>query len=162
VRLLTADGCDLPTEAQWEWACRAGKTHRWWSGDAIESLAGVANVFDLTGKARSRWDGTPAPFEDGYFAHAPVGSFRASPFGLHDVHGNVWEWCRDRFNDYGVAPALRDGLREVRSPVDLRRLVRGGSFADGAQKARSSARWAVAPTTCLNILGVRPARPIRQ
>jgi formylglycine-generating enzyme required for sulfatase activity len=93
--------------------------------------------------------------DDGYAVHAPVGSFRSNGFGLHDVIGNVWEWCRDEFGDYGVPVHPGDGERPVANPRN--RLIRGGSFLDTAGGARSANRGLAAPELRYYSLGVRPA-----
>src|SRR6185437_4822244 len=137
----------LPTEAEWEYAARAGSTHRYSFGDDPEELVRYGNVADFacrstTKKARiARFpsDGTkrvthiPFPFlahSDGYAWTAPVGSFLANPFGLHDMIGNVGEWCSDWYG--------RDYYRQ--SPKDdptgplsgTSRVVRGSGFFGAA------------------------------
>ena len=101
----------LPTEAEWEYACRAGTSSRYSCGNDPEQLIDFANasdadraalfpgklidVFDKSGKKTG--ERIPYPFlrgHDGYAWTAPVGSFRPNPFGLHDMHGNSWEWFR--------------------------------------------------------------------
>ncbi len=83
----------LPTEAEWEYACRAGTTTRYYSGDDPETLAKVANVADATVKAKfPDWKWT-IKASDGYVFTAPVGQFKPNAFGLYDMHGNVWQWC---------------------------------------------------------------------
>ncbi len=81
----------LPTEAEWEYACRAGTTTRYGTGNDPETLAKAANVADATAKAKSEdWiDAIKA--SDGYVFTAPVGQFQPNAFGLYDMHGNAWQ-----------------------------------------------------------------------
>ena len=85
----------LPTEAEWEYACRAGSTTWFQNGDRDEGLKLIANIADrsLAEKFESvKWGRS---WDDGFPFTAPVGRFQANPWGLHDMHGNVWEWCQD-------------------------------------------------------------------
>ena len=86
--------CRLPTEAEWEYACRSGTTTRFSTGDSGASLEGAANVADVSyGRVlKNEWL-RPTDWDDGYIYTAPVGSYAANAFGLHDMHGNVYEWC---------------------------------------------------------------------
>ncbi len=107
----------LPTEAQWEYACRAGTTTGWHFGDTDEALAEFANT-----------TGIPDP----------VGQLRPNPWGLHDMHGNVWEWCADwHGTDYYAQSEPNDPLGQ---PAASRRVDRGGSFAGRATFCRSAFR----------------------
>ncbi len=122
----------LPSEAEWEYACRAGtETARFW-GDSVEDAALYANVADaslvraLGGAADGIFDG-----DDGFAFTAPVGSFRANPWGLHDMLGNVWEYTAgDWRTDYSPTAALGSG-----------RALRGGSWDDGPVNVRAGTRY---------------------
>ena len=155
-------GLELPTEAQWEYAARAGTSSAWWTGDEHGSLAGATNLADSSCKRNggpSNW-----PYEtwldDGSTVHAPVGSYAANAFGLHDVLGNVWELCRDRHGDYRKPVFPGDGEREVSGPPAMNHVDRGGSFAGSASQARCANRSAHAPSNAANSLGLRPSRRI--
>lgn len=156
-QVLARHGLVLPTEAQWEYACRGGTTTPW--SVELARLVEVANVADATAKdAGAR--GTCEAWRDGYAAVAPVGSFAANAFGLHDMHGNVWEWCRDPGDDYRTPVRTGDGLR-LAVGID-NRCFRGGSFALPAGAARSAVRLALAPDYRDRQLGLRAARLMTQ
>ncbi|MBM4038068.1 MAG: tetratricopeptide repeat protein [Planctomycetes bacterium] len=94
----------LPTEAEWEYACRAGTSSLYQWGDDRDGARGWCNGADLTmrdaGWISGRMDFMRFDWNDGYLTTAPVGSFRANAFGLHDMLGNVWEWCQDYYGQY--------------------------------------------------------------
>jgi len=96
----------LPTEAQWEYACRAGTTTRYYSGDDPETLAKVANVADAAAKAKFPDRKYTIKANDGYVFTSPVGKFKPNAFGLYDMHGNAWQWCADWYDAdyYGQSP----------------------------------------------------------
>ncbi len=161
--VLARLGLALPTEAQWEYAARGGTTTPWYTGASPDSLRGHANLRDATAR---RADGQRALgvyenwLHDGYAGLAPVGSFRPNPFGLHDVIGNVSEWCADWFQVY--ACPVRPGTGE-RIPVDagpMRRMVRGGNRGTPAARARVTLRTHVNPATAEPAVGLRPSRPL--
>ncbi|MEM7516001.1 MAG: SUMF1/EgtB/PvdO family nonheme iron enzyme, partial [Planctomycetota bacterium] len=115
VRCMEKLGLTLPTEAQWEYAARAGTEDPWWTGPNPESLEGAANLADgFARRMGAPWppaDLEPVPWEDGFIATSPVGYYRANPFGLHDVHGNVWEWTSDDFANYILPTREGSGAR---------------------------------------------------
>jgi formylglycine-generating enzyme required for sulfatase activity len=127
----------LPTEAEWEYACRAGTTTRYYSGDDPESLAQVGNVADAAAKAEldSRWT---LKASDGYAFTAPVGKFRPNAFGLYDMHGNAYQWCADWYGaDYYVWGPEDDPAGPASGSL---RVQRGGSFDSGPDWACSARR----------------------
>jgi len=148
----------LPTEAQWEYACRAGSNTIWQQSDSPASLIGSANIAgeECRGLLDPRM--IQPGHRDGHVGHAPVASYAPNRDGLFDMHGNVSEWCRDWFVYYGGEVDPGDGLR--RGGKKVARIIRGGSFRFPARHSRSAHRafnntWSVWPDT-----GVRPARPI--
>jgi len=154
----------LPTEAQWEYAGRAGSTSVYWSGDDLGSLEGVANINDSYGKyhGNEHYKEWEESIDDGETVHGSVGRYRANPFGLFDVHGNVFEWCRDDYdpNAYALAARGGDGERSGKPFATTSRVIRGGSFASLGLFARSSARRFEDSNRRANGIGLRPARKL--
>ena len=147
----------LPTEAEWEYAARAGTTtSRFW-GDEPNQACRYANVYDQTLERvlKNNWY-LIHRCEDGYVAAAPVGSFRPNAFGLYDMIGNVWEWCRDWYdaNYYAVSPVQNpQGPSTGQSHV-----IRGGSWNFQYTDCRSASRIPAAPTDRADIAGFRVVR----
>ncbi|HKD99630.1 MAG TPA: bifunctional serine/threonine-protein kinase/formylglycine-generating enzyme family protein, partial [Planctomycetota bacterium] len=132
----------LPSEAQWERACRAGTTTVYSTGDAIASLQGFANVADATFLSKTGLSGASATREidDGYQFHSPVGSFRPNLYGLHDMHGNVKEWCADSESVRLSTDGRRAGDALHFEPQAVARLSRGGAWKGSPLQSRSAAR----------------------
>jgi formylglycine-generating enzyme required for sulfatase activity len=118
--------CSLPSEAQWEYACRAGTTTLYASGNDAETVAQVGNVADSTARKKFTYWTHTIKAEDGYVFTAPVGRFRANPLGLHDLHGNVWEWCQDWYDEKYYANSPKPDPLNEQKATD--RVVRGGSW----------------------------------
>ena len=156
-------GLGLPSEAQWERGCRGGTgtDTPWWPGAEPESLRGVANLVDTYARDHggALWPEVQEWLDDGATVHAPVGTYAPNGLGLHDVHGNVWEWCLDGYDIdfYGRSP-VRDPLAPWEGTAS--RVIRGGSFLDVARLARSAYRPYDKPSNAVDRLGVRPARTI--
>jgi formylglycine-generating enzyme required for sulfatase activity len=150
----------LPSEAEWEYAARAGTTTVWCTGNDKQSLEGSANLHDWFYHDK-QGDPTAAYEEwlnDGYDIHAPVGSFFPNAFGLHDVHGNLWEWCQDSYDYYYHTP--RDGS-PFESADSFMRIYRGGSWWYIAYLCRSASRGSGNPKHNTHNLGLRPALSLK-
>lgn len=134
----------LPTEAEWEYAARAGTpTRYWWSDDIGKNNA-------VCGDCGSQWDGKQT---------APVGSFNANAFGLHDTAGNVWEWVEDCWHDnYTNAPIHGSAWQEADGGYCSLRMIRGGSWLYNPQILRSAVRTMISTGGAGGDLGFRIAR----
>jgi formylglycine-generating enzyme required for sulfatase activity len=129
-------GVRLPTEAEWEYACRAGTTTTYFSGDAEADLARVA-WYSANSKNTTH----------------PVGQKEPNTFGLYDMHGNVWQWCEDRLdkNYYSKSPA-----ENPEGPAQgAYRVLRGGPWALDPMYCRSAHRDRNDQVSCYNIFGFR-------
>lgn len=134
-------GLVLPTEAQWEYACRAGTKNLYWSGNDEESLMKVAWYFNNSGGQ----------------THA-VGEKPANPWGLHDMHGNIWEWTADYYGHYQT-----DFQSDPTGPENgAERVIRGGSFINPAENLPSTYRSSLPPEKHWHLVGFRVILPTNQ
>lgn len=148
----------LPDEAQWEWACRAGSATPFWFGNLDADFSNYANMGDIKLKEFAActafkfyestrvidnpnkyddWIPRDTSFNDGGFISEPVGRYRANPWDLYDMHGNVWEWTLSSYRPYPYS--TQDG-RNVPFADNGKRVVRGGSWYDRPFRNTSSFR----------------------
>ncbi|WP_417380114.1 SUMF1/EgtB/PvdO family nonheme iron enzyme [Gimesia sp.] len=138
---LEGDYYRLPTEAEWEYACRAGSLSVYYFGDDPECLSEYGWFRDNT------WD------KNEKYAHQ-VGKKRPNPFGLYDMHGNVWEWCRDWYGKYSIGAVSDPTGPEACSG----RVYRGGGCIGGSSSCRSAIRSRYSPKNRDYYLGFRVLR----
>ncbi len=134
----------LPTEAEWEYACRAGATTRYCNGDEELRLAEVGNVVDRSYDIKKPYRlPRNVDMEDGYAFSSPVGKYQPNRFGIYDMHGNVTEWCMDRLgSDYYKESPVDDPLGPKRG---RERVLRGGSWSSMPWEATCSDRGGIPP-----------------
>lgn len=126
----------LPTEAEWEFACRTGAPTRWpFAGDESQLPAYAWYTANAQGRTH------------------PVGSLKANTWGFHDMLGNAWEWCGDFYTD--VYPSDQPATDPAGPATGDRRAIRGGGWADGPSDLRPATRWGLPPTDPDNDTGFR-------
>ena len=132
---LTGKPIQLPTEAEWEYACRAGTTGEYFSGNDVYALRRVG-WYDFNSEGQT---------------HVVGEKMVANPWGLFDVHGNVWEWCQDLFASLGS--------ENIKDPLNLNsgdaRVYRGGSWYFNAVVCRAAYRSRLAPGSRSHNFGLR-------
>lgn len=149
----------LPSESEFEYALRGGRTSRYWWGDGspsavVENITGEKDI----SRTRRRWSVSFADYSDHYWGPAPAGSFKPNPFGLMDIGGNVAEWTRDCWHDsYIRAPA--DGAAWSNPGCDLH-VIRGGYWASSPDQTRSAHRLYAKPSQHDARIGFRVARDL--
>lgn len=149
----------LPSEAEFEYVLRAGTQTRypWGEGNPTRLVGNLTGDGDRS-DTRRNWVNAFPDYSDGYWGPAPIRSYEANRFGIHDINGNVSEWVEDCWHDnYQRAPA--DGSAWV-NPGCNRRVIRGGSWASSPDQARSAFRLTASPTTTNARLGFRVARDL--
>ncbi len=154
---VTGQPYRLLTEAEWEYAARAGTQTAYSFGNDATDICRYANLADQA-YARSFTGAQSVSCDDKHANTAPVGSFPANAFGLHEMHGNVFEWVEDCYTDnYKDAPTDGSAAAEVKS---CRRVVRGGSWNDPPGYPRSANRFRNATDVRSNYLGFRVGRTL--
>jgi formylglycine-generating enzyme required for sulfatase activity len=147
----------LPTEAEWEYACRAGTTTRFNCGDDPDTLLESANMDHVKGRTEfPHVQELELPKDKPVTFTVPVGRFKPNRFGLYDMHGNVWEWTADRYGEDYYANSPVD---DPQGPDDGHlRVRRGGAWHSYPIWVRSAFRnWNVPQSRCVN-LGFRVVR----
>ncbi len=153
VEIAGGKGFRLPSEAEWEYACRAGTTTRYNSGDDPAGLVRVGNVWDSSTEEAFPSSANRLSGSDGYPFTSPVGRYRSNGFGLYDMHGNAFEWCEDWYGSdyYGQSPS-----RDPRGPSSgSSRVVRSSSWFHQASSCRSAHRAGSEPSVRYNNGGFR-------
>ena len=144
-----ADGYRLPTEAEWEYACRAGTTTPFSTGKNITTK-------------QANYNGT-VPYNNNSPGEnrrttTQVGTFTANPWGLYDMHGNVWEWCWDW---RGYSYSKREQTDPIGAFSGIERVLRGGAWYYGANTLRSAYRYRSMPSSKQNHIGFRVVRSVK-
>jgi len=150
----------LLTEAEWEYAARAGTSTKYSFGDDAGRLCDYGNVADLTAKETNK-DWTVANCKDGVGAETSVvGRYRANAWGLYDMHGNVWEWVQDWYQSdyYGKSPSSDPSNLTQNS--NTYRVFRGGSWSFRPQYLRAANRCSYLPTYRYYDVGFRLAKTL--
>ena len=140
ISVLGGNGFRLPSEAEWEYACRAGSITPWCFGDLVLDVGHYAWYYD-----------------NAQLETHPVGNKKPNAWGLYDMHGNIMEWCNDWYNDFYYQQDIPE--ENPSGPDDgLSRVLRGGAWQFGAEATRSAYRNSANPDAMSNIIGFRVVR----
>lgn len=143
----------LPTEAEWEYACRAGTTTvRFWGDDPSDACR-YANTHDVKSKKENNIHWLHHFCDDGYTVTAPVGSFQPNGFGLYDMLGNVWEWCQDVYHK--EAYHKHTSRNPIISHGGDFRIIRGGSWVSAPAYVRCAVRYKLSTAVREYVVGFR-------
>jgi sulfatase modifying factor 1 len=154
---LDCEGYRLPTEAEWEYAARAGVYTRFVATDDAAEVCAYDNVLDQTGAAEIDSVNYPFGCDDGFVEAAPVASRAPNPWGLYDMGGNAWEWCWDWYSDHYED---YDPIDPVGAESGSKRVVRGSSWLVGPGGSRAAERGSDDPTKGSEVRGFRIARTL--
>jgi len=157
--IRTKEKYRLPTEAEWEYVCRAGSTSLYYHGDDAESLAQFGNIWDRS--ASQRFQQNYAQLKgisalDGFAFTAPVGTYEANAWSIYDMHGNAMEWCSDWHDDVyykNLAGNISSDPQGTESGSS--RVLRGGNWSLFPQYARSAYRTKLPPANYSSSIGFR-------
>ncbi len=134
----------LPTEAEWEYACRAGTTTPYAWGEAPDCSKANFASSPLSGQCKGISPGQPSP----------VGSYAPNPWGIYDMHGNVWEWCHDLYGQY-AGNAVKNPIGPAHG---VNRCLRGGAYFDPVTSSRTANRCWDPPDYRVQDIGFRLVR----
>ncbi len=152
-------GLELPTEAQWERAARAGTQTKYAAGATVDAILDFANFGDESAE-RAGFAEALIPFDDGFALHAPVDALRQDAWGFHGLFGNVEEWCRDWYASSCERGRIQRGTGEHVPKSSQFKAYRGGGFRSTPDQLWVSSRHRRFPQSIDLDLGVRPGRAL--
>ena len=141
VTILGGEGYRLPTEAEWEYACRAGSITPWYFGDQVLNVGLYAWFYDNAIQETH-----------------PVGQRKPNPWGLYDMHGNVMEWCYDWYSDIYYQQCNEEEINPMGPNTGAAKVLRGGAWQFGAEATRCAYRNSSVPDTVAGVIGFRVCR----
>ncbi|MEQ1892747.1 MAG: bifunctional serine/threonine-protein kinase/formylglycine-generating enzyme family protein [Planctomycetota bacterium] len=160
VEVLARFGLTLPTEAQWERAARAGTTTKYSGATSWQEMLRFANILDAAYARAAQWkEGIPS-FDDGYYYHGPVGSWPPNSWGLHELFGNVSEWCLDWYGSSCEIGLLGGPGSEHTPEFSRTKAWRGANYTSGPSFLPVCSRSYQAPDSPAETIGIRPSRAL--